>query len=193
MCKKICTVCKIEKDIAEFHKRSAARDGLRSECKECGRLNTLKYIRNNKDKIHIINKRRYAKYYEKIKEQHKEYRNRNKEKLNNYILKRLKIDPKFRAIWNIRNRARAFLRDKTKQSHTLGCSFNEFIKHIESQFQPGMNWSNHGSDINNWHLDHRYPLSRAYEEGPESFAKACNYKNLQPLWSMDNLKKGNRV
>ena len=39
---KSCSVCKIEKEISEFNKRKMAKDGLRSECRNCSRNNYLK-------------------------------------------------------------------------------------------------------------------------------------------------------
>jgi hypothetical protein len=32
---KICTKCKIEKDLDGFHKHKASKDGLRTICKKC--------------------------------------------------------------------------------------------------------------------------------------------------------------
>ena len=45
-------------------------------------------------------------------------------------------------------------RDVRKTSKTfdlLGCNITQFIKHLESQFKPGMTWENYGKV---WHVDH---------------------------------------
>lgn len=34
---KKCTICNIEKDIVEFHKKSSSKDGYRSNCKGCSK------------------------------------------------------------------------------------------------------------------------------------------------------------
>ena len=81
---------------------------------------------------------------------------------------------------------RAFLRDKTRYSKTLGCSQQEFVCYIEKQFQPGMTWENYGTE---WELDHINPLAIAYEDGPTDFAQACHYTNLQPLWKSEHQLK----
>ena len=71
-----------------------------------------------------------------------------------------------------------------KTSELLGCSYDEFKKHLELQFKTGMNWSNHGE----WHIDHIKPLYLGKTE--LELTQLCNYKNLQPLWAKENLIKG---
>lgn len=85
---------------------------------------------------------------------------------------------------------RAFLQyKKDRYSYSLGCTQKQLREHLEMQFMPGMSWDNHGK----WHIDHIYPLSKAYKEGPEAFARACHYTNLQPLWAIDNLRKHAKI
>ena len=106
-----------------------------------------------------------------------------------YQRQRLRSDPAFRACRNVRNRLNSFLKGKGRVSKHLGCTLKEFKAHIEAQFQLGMSWDNYPE----WHIDHKHPLSVAYEEGSEAFAKASHYTNLQPLWATDNLKKHTKV
>jgi len=73
----------------------------------------------------------------------------------------------------------------------LGCSLVEFKLHLESLFQPGMTWENYGSGRNKWNIDHRHPLSLAKSE--KELYKLNHHSNLRPMWSQDNLKKGNRI
>ncbi len=65
--------------------------------------------------------------------------------------------------------------------------FSKFKQHIENQFKTGMNWNNYGE----WHLDHIVPLSIAKTE--EKLNTLGHYTNLQPLWAIDNLKKGQSI
>lgn len=72
----------------------------------------------------------------------------------------------------------------------LGCSVAELRLYLESKFQAGMTWENHTT--NGWHIDHIKPLSSFDLTNREQLIKACHYTNLQPLWAIDNLKKGNK-
>lgn len=65
----------------------------------------------------------------------------------------------------------------------------ELRDYIESKFEPGMSWENHGE----WHLDHIIPLSRFDCTKENEILKANALENLQPLWAVDNLRKGNKL
>jgi hypothetical protein len=76
---------------------------------------------------------------------------------------------------------------------SLGCSPEELKNHLEKLFYPHpktgepMSWSNRGS--RGWHVDHIISLAKFDLTDPEQFKKACNYKNLQPLWQEDHALK----
>ena len=69
----------------------------------------------------------------------------------------------------------------------IGCSYEELIIHLESKFTEGMSCENYGK----WHIDHIIPISigRTIDE----IKKLSNYKNLQPLWAEENIKKRDKV
>ncbi|MEA2091118.1 MAG: HNH endonuclease [Campylobacterota bacterium] len=66
---KICTKCKITKELSEFHKYSKSKDGRKPSCKVCRLKEAKEYSSNNKDKI--------SKY-------RKQYGIDNKEKISKY-------------------------------------------------------------------------------------------------------------
>jgi len=71
----------------------------------------------------------------------------------------------------------------------LGCSFLELVEHIEKKFIPGMtieHWLN--GEI---HLDHIKPVASFDLTDATQQQKCFHFTNLQPLWAIDNLKKGN--
>lgn len=67
----------------------------------------------------------------------------------------------------------------------IGCTFDELRRHLESQFKPGMTWSNHGE----WEIDHIKPLV-AFNLTDDLQARAAwHFSNLQPLWKHENRTK----
>ena len=73
----------------------------------------------------------------------------------------------------------------------LGCQWVDFISHIESRFQPGMTWDNHG--LRGWHFDHIKPLSSFDLTNEDELRKGCHYTNVQPLWAADNIRKAGKI
>lgn len=106
---------------------------------------------------------------------------------------RLQTDPQYRTLHNLRKRLRkALTAQKTRKSNRfielLGCNNQELKLYLESKFQPGMTWDNYGQ----WHIDHIIPLSVIDLSCQQNIKKVAHYTNLQPLWAVDNLRKGNR-
>lgn len=85
---------------------------------------------------------------------------------------------------------RNFKKNKST-SKLLGCTLEFARKHLESQFKPGMAWSNHGQGPTKWVIDHRTPLSTA--KTVKECERICHYTNLQPLWYYENLHKSDRL
>lgn len=69
----------------------------------------------------------------------------------------------------------------------VGIDFEGFKAYIESKFRDGMSWENRSE----WHLDHIIPISLAETE--EDVIRLCHYTNYQPLWAIDNIRKGNKI
>lgn len=108
---------------------------------------------------------------------------------NEYRKYKKETDVNFKLRVILRSRLYAALKGNYKVGSAvkdLGCSIEEFKIYLENQFTEGMNWNNYG----NWHIDHIRPLISFDLSNRSDFLIACNYKNLQPLWAQDNLKKG---
>lgn len=67
-------------------------------------------------------------------------------------------------------------------------SLDELAAHLESQFVDRMCWESFSSI----HIDHKRPLSSFKITGTDcpEFKKAWALSNLQPLWAIDNIRKG---
>lgn len=75
----------------------------------------------------------------------------------------------------------------------LGCTIDALVRHLESQFLPGMTWDNWGFGEGKWHIDHVLPLAGTDLTDAQKLRLVCHYTNLRPLWEQDNLSKNSRV
>lgn len=207
---KRCLECKIEKSFFEFHKDSQKSDGYRSYCKDCRKIQNKKtfsqrqeykkkyYKKRKNDPEYIAKKKitdnRFAKSKKRKEYQLKWYKE-NKEKFRLYRQKsynKRKNDPLFILEIRLRGRLRCALkRRKWKKDNKfidiIGCDRETLVKHIESQFQPGMSWENRHL----FHIDHIIPLSSAKTKA--DLYRLSHYTNLQPLWVRDNLLKSDKI
>jgi hypothetical protein len=120
------------------------------------------------------------------------YNQDNRRRHREYQKERRASDPVFALAQRCRSRIykarkhKGFSKDSTT-AEMLGCTWEEFTAHIESQFTDGMSWDN----MSKWHIDHIVPLASA--ENEEETLDLCHYTNLQPLWAEDNMTKGARL
>jgi hypothetical protein len=152
--------------------------------REKNKENAKLYRENNKEKL--------QEWYTNNKEKIKEYQENNKEIRNERERKRKKNEPLYRIKCNLSSRISIALKNKNfkKSKGTvkiLGCDLEEARMHLYKQFTKGMTWENYGE----WHIDHIIPLSSA--KNKNELIKLCHYKNIQPLWAVDNIKKGNKT
>jgi hypothetical protein len=77
---------------------------------------------------------------------------------------------------------------KSNSQEILGCSYEEFKLHIETQFKDWMSWDNrglyNGTPNYGWDVDHIIPVSSGITE--EDVINLNHYTNLQPLCSYIN-------
>jgi hypothetical protein len=169
-----------------------------------------KYYSKNKEYLIARQRKYYNDNRESLIKKQREYHRENKESANSYSAKyylenrdsmiakavkfereKIKKDPKFAMIKRIRCLTSQALSAKgltktTKTMEALGCTSDQFQRHIELQFSKGMNWANRDK----WHLDHIVPISSAETE--EDVIRLSHYLNLRPLWAEENLSKSKK-
>ena len=206
-----CTRCKEIKCLNKFN-FIKSRNKYHYYCKKCLSEWKKEYKFKNSEKIKNKNKEYKEKNANIIKVKNKQYRiknkNRDKKYRKTYYLKnkeeiklkcnerrqkRFKEDPLFKIKERLRTRIYKALNGISKSVRTmelLGCSVEEYKKHLELNFKDGMTWENYG--YNGWHIDHIRPCS-SFDLSDFGQQKECfNYKNTQPLWAEENMKKGAR-
>lgn len=150
----------------------------------------------NPEKYSANKAARRAKNLEKIRAQERESKNRNADSRRKSMAAYRRRARAGNPIVAIKDRLRARIglafrqggyTKKSSLSEIIGCTYEQLIIHLESQFTEGMNWSNRGE----WHIDHKKPLATA--KSGDDLVSLCHYTNLQPLWSKDNMSKGAKL
>jgi hypothetical protein len=181
------------------------------ERKERKRLRNKKYREDNKIKI-SEDKKKYRKDNKKsISKRRKKYREENKDAIKEYYntykdIRNLKSrerysnDTLYKLTKNIRTAisnsfSKGGYSKNCRTYEILGCTYEEFKIHIESQWEEWMNWDNYGKyngeERYGWDIDHVIPLASAINES--HLIELNHHINLQPLCSYINrdVKKDN--
>ena len=203
---KRCCKCKQVKPITEFGKLSKAKDGLKYDCKECrskqyqdhseiAKARSRKRYRNNKEEISQKNKEYKAKRAEWYREYTRQYYAENKETIKENVKQnhynRIQNDPGYKLLYRCRKRIYEAVKNNRKAARTqelIGCTTEQLLGHLESQFKEGMTWNNYGE----WHIDHIKPCALFDFTKEEEQRECFHYTNLQPLWAKENMEKSDK-
>lgn len=210
---KQCTKCKEIKTVNEFFWRKDSKK-YRNECKKCFSLLHKKWIGNNPGYTKEQSKKWRAENPIKANAICKKYRDSHKEKryisctnwrINNpdnanEIQKRCYTKRRKTPKGNLDHRMEVSIRNNLNGNKNgrcwemlVGYTVEDLKKHLENLFIGDMNWERFlKGEI---HIDHVIPKSlfnfKSYEDS--EFKLCWSLVNLQPLWEIDNLKKGASV
>lgn len=168
----------------------------------------LSVMEKEKEKKAIASEKRKKKWAENRDLMNEKQRERRKkltpeQKRNNtktatlYRAKRCAVDPAFLLLTRARTRAWKFLRRVEKLKTEHGTGFQKhfgttkaiFFDYMNPKLLEGMSWENYGEV---WHMDHIVPLSLG-GANEERLLKLGHYKNLQPMFAADNVRKGDSM
>lgn len=179
--------------------------GPKKRCDICNKEHRKLYLRarENNPKRKQQNLERQKRFYHNNKDKRKEYskKYRNGSTRQKYLANKKRNSYK-RYHNNIQTKLSELLRTRLymalkaqglqKNNSTMelvGCSKEELIQHLESQFKDGMCWQNWS--LNGWHIDHIRPVSSFDLSDPAQVKECFHFSNLQPLWAIENLQKSN--
>lgn len=182
---KACTRCGTVKTSGCFYKFKYSTDGLRSECKECSKLDQASdaahavkanYRERNRSRINKTQREWYAKHY----------------KVSTYRLRKI-VSKSVRCALVRSNGSK---HGESTFEH-LPYTVEELKLHLESLWESWMHWGNYGKyDPNRrtWQIDHIEPQSKLPFDyfNHSNFQKCWRLSNLRPLDASANMKKGNR-
>ena len=187
---------KNKEKIKEYAKEYAKEYYLKNKEKKA-----IYYLENREHKLKI-SKKFYLENRERVlhkkkilcdtpeyKQYRRDYNAKNLEVSRNRERSRYNTDVNFKLRKICRNRIRKALKGATKSAATMeliGCTIDELRRHMESKFEPWMNWENHGL----WDVEHIKAMSKFDLTDPEQQRACCHWSNLQPMEHIENLKKG---
>jgi hypothetical protein len=182
----------------------------RYRAKNRDEINAKRRERNRQNPELVKERKRtdYQKHWEKRRASGNAWRKANREKALSYLrewqaanaeafraqktayyLSRKRSDPAFAVLTRLRRRINHFVSGHNKSATTaelIGCSYDAFAKHLETQFTDGMTWENRSE----WHIDHIIPCAAFDLTDPEQQRRCFHYTNMRPLWAHENRRKG---
>jgi hypothetical protein len=175
---KICTKCKIEKLLSEFHKDKYQKSGICPYCKLCVNNRKKAFYSENNKQCRERNRQYYKKHSDKIIEDRKIYYNANKDKISKRAKKHYKTEhgknmarkawSKYRAI-----KINAITEDFTPQEIFKRDNYICQSCHIKTR--PDFKNQYHPKYP---HLDHITPLSLGGEHTKRNAQCLCSRCNL---------------
>jgi ATPase subunit of ABC transporter with duplicated ATPase domains len=175
--KKQCTLCKIEKNFANFHQEKSRKDGFHPWCKQCKGERQKSYYENNKPEI-LERQAKYQKNNEqKIKDASKVRAKRNYDKDPKKSVQRvldyIKKNPQKNAERSAMHRAILLQATPPWADRRL----------IEEVYEFAVEFKEFGFDV---HVDHIVPLKG------KNVCGLHVQKNLRVCLAVINLSKGNK-
>ena len=189
---KTCSKCLLSKPLSEFYACAAYKGGYKHTCKACHASNRKRYGQNNIEVLHLQQVEWKEKNRQLVNQKQREWRT-NTRYMANYL-----SNDNHKIAHNLRVRLGKLLKGKIKVGSAvdnLSCSVEELRCHLESQFEPWMNWDNYGKHDPNrptWNIDHITPLIKFDLTDLTQLNEACRYTNLQPMLAKANSSKGGR-
>ncbi len=208
---KICSACKIEKLLTEFHKQKDKKYGLSCACKDCRSIRAKKRYLFCKEKILKQSKEYYETHKNDVHRRHKNYYLKNREKTLKWGKEYRESNPereynrhkRYNQLHREENNKYLREKDKTNPKFHLNRIIGSAILHALKGKKAGRKWESLVGytikDLMNhlekqfdekmnwfnhgiyWHIDHIKPRSLFKYEKPED-------EEFKQCWALDNLQ-----
>lgn len=198
---KKCRRCGETKPASCYFKNAEYSSGLDPDCKACRSARAARHYIAHRKAI----RKNYADWRANLTPDELErIRARDRKIVLNYIHGNPAVKVKMNITRGINYMLRqAKLHGRPGNSYTeyfLGCSKEQLVAHLESQFKPGMSWDNYGRA--GWHIHHYIPVKARTPDGVPLFnvaesitdlGRCFHYLNLRPEWAAENLSISNTL
>ena len=147
----------------------------------------------NPERIKENQRKWNAKNPEKRKETNRKSKAKHPETMRKWRKNKRATDPNWRLRQNLGARTSKALAGTDKSASTMrliGCTIEELWSHLESspRWEPWMTRKNYGRS-GGWDIDHIKAFANFDLTDPKQQRICCNWRNLQPMEHIENIKK----
>jgi len=219
---KVCTKCKIEKELTEFILRKDTQK-YEGRCALCIKEYQVEYYKKNKKKIlersdlyykknteiRLIYSKKYREInVDKVKKRSEDYlkkngqknrdrikiwRQNNKEKRNITEKERRKKDPMVRLTQYLRSRTGFYFKKIGVDKDDKTFKIIGCSLVFLKEFIEKKFTEGMSWELMGKHIHVDHIIPLSSAKSKNELYKLCHYTNLQPLWAEDNLKKSNKI
>lgn len=194
---KFCSGCSRVLPVESFQRRRERAGGFRSRCRTCSTSQNRSWKSSGAPtaRAYVERTRRAARARARLAAKPRKRLSIEEVRLRrNVKYRRRRLRASVRLNENFRRRMKYSINRGTKGGRSwellVGYTLEDLRAHLEASFRPGMTWKNYGT----WHIDHVRPLASFTFATPDdpTFREAWALTNLQPLWALENARKGAR-
>lgn len=172
---KSCSICGKSKSVYCFGKRTASKDGLRAECKECRVKSSAKYYLENSEKIKADVKKYRLADHERYIAAARKYRLNNKEKLRIKSKKYQSNNPKIHALsskkYQLANKEKYRDYANTRRARKISNGVYEIsTKELNKLYKSSCFYCGSNNSIQ---ADHIIPISKGGQHSIGNLVPAC--------------------
>ena len=208
---KTCTKCGVCKDAESFYVCELGKDERRGACKDCMRSARKKRYQSPSGRRRALDRQKEYERRPEVRKKRAEYQRlygrayHSREDVKKRTNERLKIRrdncPAYRLRVNVSEAVKRAMRSsgsskagKATFAH-LPYTPGELRSHLESLWEPWMDWNNYGSGPGRWTIDHIIPQSVFHYTSLEdpAFVMCWSLKNLRPMEYTENISKGRKL
>lgn len=195
---KACSKCETVKPLVDFHNNSFSKDGKKSSCKECIRIDSKKYYQTNKELILTKGRKYYVNNKEKVDCANLLWAKNNKEKVRAIHRKWVEKNPDrncaHKKSWILRNPEKKKEATRKHRKNNLPMYAEKSMRRYASKLNATPLWADIDA-IKDVYKEAEYFQMQVDHVVPLKGKNVCGlhvWDNLQLLTAEENQKKSNK-
>lgn len=171
------------------------------DCREKGKLFMKEWRQRDPEAVRAIDRKYYNENAIIIREKEKENRKQDPERYRRYDRKQYEkmISDVGRRVAKYVSNSLWFSIKENKSGKAFFSSVpytkEDLCQHLASLWEDEMTWENYGKGEGKWSIDHKVPSTFFHFTTVDDweFKECWKLENLQPMWDINNSKKGNKT